>query len=352
MFVNNFVGGFVAIQGQGTLLEQFLTGLANAFLSLADVYPVFQTIGDGIFSIVDIVGSAIESIKAMGAALMDLSIPDWLTPGSPTPLEIGLYGIGTSAVYATSKVSDMNAEFSGMSNSTGAIADITEKLGLVADRSYDALESLRAARSESTTNTVNPPVDFGVNTAPDSKQNVDALILAFAALDVVMLTSENRFRSIFMIGNTALTGLGALMIILISQTEPAAMAIQHLHDVSIAAYAGIVEGMKRVTAEALIMNAALAATEVPDVVTPGSPTPFEIGLRGIAKAMESLSGKSLPDMQNGLSAIDTGFIAEGNKKGETVERDTIINIYNPVPEKGSDSLRKTMLMGSYLGYEE
>jgi hypothetical protein len=43
--------------------------------------------------IVSAVQAVIGAIKQMAKALADLVIPDWLTPGSPTPFELGLLGI-------------------------------------------------------------------------------------------------------------------------------------------------------------------------------------------------------------------------------------------------------------------
>lgn len=42
---------------------------------------------------------------------------------------------------------------------------------------------------------------------------------------------------------------------------------------------------------------------LPSWLTPGSPTPFELGLRGIADAMSTLGGLSLPQLQVGLARL-------------------------------------------------
>jgi hypothetical protein len=47
--------------------------------------------------------------------------------------------------------------------------------------------------------------------------------------------------------------------------------------------------------------AAFKSLKVPDVLTPGSPTPFEIGLVGIGDAMQRLNASSIPDMNSALS---------------------------------------------------
>lgn len=59
------------------------------------------------------------------------------------------------------------------------------------------------------------------------------------------------------------------------------------------------------------LKAALANIKLPDALTPGSPTPFENGLRGIASAMEELSKKNLPSFQAGLSgAAGAGSLSQ------------------------------------------
>jgi phage-related protein len=49
--------------------------------------PAFQGIADA-------VGSIVGFIESLTTKLKNIKLPDWLTPGSPTPFEIGLIGIG------------------------------------------------------------------------------------------------------------------------------------------------------------------------------------------------------------------------------------------------------------------
>lgn len=55
------------------------------------------------------------------------------------------------------------------------------------------------------------------------------------------------------------------------------------------------------------LASALLGLKLPEDLTPGSPTPFEIGLRGIGSAMETLNRKSIPDMNIGLNAAPAGI---------------------------------------------
>jgi len=50
------------------------------------------------------------------------------------------------------------------------------------------------------------------------------------------------------------------------------------------------------------LKSSLMSLDVPDVLTPGSPTPFEIGLRGVGDAMKSLSSNAIPEMNIGLES--------------------------------------------------
>lgn len=77
--------------GMWEKLRDIAVGAFNAFVNgvLAGISPIigaFNAIGDAISGV-------IGWIKNLAASFMDLVIPDWLTPGSPTPFELGLLGI-------------------------------------------------------------------------------------------------------------------------------------------------------------------------------------------------------------------------------------------------------------------
>ena len=54
---------------------------------------------------------------------------------------------------------------------------------------------------------------------------------------------------------------------------------------------------------------------LPDWMTPGSPTPWEIGLVGVNDALKSLSGASLPSLSAGLGAMPAPAVAGGVSVG-------------------------------------
>lgn len=65
--------------------------------------------------------------------------------------------------------------------------------------------------------------------------------------------------------------------------------------------------------------AAFRSIKLPAALTPGSPTPFEIGLRGISDAMGSLSNKSIPQMNAGLkTSAPAGISGLGSNKNVSI----------------------------------
>jgi phage-related protein len=79
--------------------------------------------------------------------------------------------------------------------------------------------------------------------------------------------------------------------------------------------------------------------KVPSIFTPGSPTPFEIGLKGIGKAMDSLSSASLPklttefgEMPSQSPTINSVRSASGQQSGKSV----VVNLtYSPAISLGA-----------------
>lgn len=67
-------------------------------------------------------------------------------------------------------------------------------------------------------------------------------------------------------------------------------------------FQSIVAGIQWVIEAVHNLIAALEDIVLPDALTPGSPTPFEKGLRGISDAMNSISHQSLPQLNYALAA--------------------------------------------------
>lgn len=86
-----------------------------------------QSLWQGFQQVVGAIQGAITWVRNMATALSSLSIPDWLTPGSPTPLEVGLWGI--------------EAAFRGNVDAARAFGIELETVGKKAEAAYDKIAS-------------------------------------------------------------------------------------------------------------------------------------------------------------------------------------------------------------------
>lgn len=126
--------------------------------------PVIQTvskfIGDNLVRAFENISAAIKIvtdwIQTMINKLENITLPDWLTPGSPTPFELGLLGIGaamkevarTAAPEFEASLAMKGSAISGSSGGGGgANGEQTRLLRVIADkRSPSADEIARAVR--------------------------------------------------------------------------------------------------------------------------------------------------------------------------------------------------------------
>ncbi len=119
------------------------------------------------------------------------------------------------------------------------------------------------------------------------------------------------------------------------------------------AFDGIVNQIKGAIDWVVKLASTFLKIKLPSALTPGSPTPFEMGLRGINNAMGALTTKSLPDMQAGLNLIPNvsgiGGQAGAGSSGAGGGKNISVTINNPKGETSEDSLRKELKSLSYLG---
>ena len=101
---------------------------------------------------------------------------------------------------------------------------------------------------------------------------------------------------------------------------------------------------------------ALTNIKLPDWMTPGSPTPWEIGLRGISDAMSELDGEMLPGLAGALGNLNAGAMAgstgqgmPGMNIGGAQSKNISFTINNPVGETTDQSMRRGLSRLQYLG---
>ena len=88
--------------------------------------------------------------------------------------------------------------------------------------------------------------------------------------------------------------------------------------------------------------------QLPDWLTPGSPTPFELGLRGINSALDQLSRHALPAFSAELQLEPVGMAAmtaAGNRGGDSATYNNTYNFYGlPDSNRAVDRIRAINLL--------
>ncbi len=136
--------------------------------------------------------------------------------------------------------------------------------------------------------------------------------------------------------------------------------VNALQGVFNAAMSGIAAAISMVISKVAELAAKLMGIKIPEVLTPGSPTPFENGLRGILDAMESINNTGLGGLSQGIPS--PAGVASPRSLRPSYERGvptgsaqtgapTII-IHNPKKESSEESIRKTLNRLSYLRTRE
>ncbi len=85
-----------------------------------------------------------------------------------------------------------------------------------------------------------------------------------------------------------------------------------IQDKVVWAFGNLTSGIQWVIDKLKDLNSWLQSLSLPDWLTPGSPTPWEIGLLGIGKAMESLTRSQLPSFQAALTLQPEPVFASGS----------------------------------------
>jgi hypothetical protein len=100
----------------------------------------------------------------------------------------------------------------------------------------------------------------------------------------------------------------------------------------------------------------LTKIKLPSWMTPGSPTPWEIGLRGVSTAMGQLDANSLPGLSTALANLNSDATAGsatagvlGTNIGGAQNKNIQFTINNPVGETTDESMNRGMNRLTYLG---
>jgi hypothetical protein len=88
-------------------------------------------------------------------------------------------------------------------------------------------------------------------------------------------------------------------------------AFQAILNFATSVFQGVINWINNTITAVKNLIAALADIVLPDELQPGSPTPFEIGIRGITSAINELNRTALSDMRANLSMIGPGPLEMG-----------------------------------------
>jgi hypothetical protein len=73
-----------------------------SFIS-SSLAPIFESLGESGFSLADMLQNVTTFLDNLADKLNTLQLPEWLTPGSPTPFEVGLQGIANTLLGPVSE---------------------------------------------------------------------------------------------------------------------------------------------------------------------------------------------------------------------------------------------------------
>ena len=147
-FINAVFNLYLRVMA-GLWQNVLLPALQGIYKFLEDnVFPIFRTVGDYISNtfqpiieflasflssslapafngIVNAIKAAVDWISQLADAINNLQLPEWLTPGSPTPWELGLVGINNAMRDLNNQLPQMarnldRVNFSGVSGNIGA----------------------------------------------------------------------------------------------------------------------------------------------------------------------------------------------------------------------------------------
>lgn len=77
--------------------------------------PVIDKLGKAFTTVADAIKKAKEKLDDLAEKLRNVKLPDWMTPGSPTPWEIGLLGVDAAMQTLNSDIPRLGRAMSGLS---------------------------------------------------------------------------------------------------------------------------------------------------------------------------------------------------------------------------------------------
>lgn len=114
-----------------------------------------------------------------------------------------------------------------------------------------------------------------------------------------------------------------------------------------AAIEGISAAIKTLTGWLKTLTDKLNSVKLPAWMTPGSPTPWELGLIGVDKALKSLSNAALPNLSASMNMMPAPAVAGGMSYGSGMGGGSVQFVYSPMIST-ADAFEAQRVLGPFI----
>jgi len=308
-----------------------------------DVNPILRTLADEVLppiqaafdKIGEAIGTVIDWLGKLADKIIGIELPDWLKPGSPTPLELGLRGMAAAAEAVAGPFGTLGTQLALFSQ--GAIGAVVEALaGLVLSVQLTMIAILQTVTGFIAEFTL--ASEFILNILRvEMVQALAILQSAWIATGVVIQSVLESTLIAFQVWYDAIMGEeGIIPGIILGFNTLTAYLIDELgpaFDWFMKEFlTPFREGLERVVDYIVVLigyvkklkDALKKVDGVADNLSGHSPSPLEKGLRGAGRAMQEMYRVELPRLQKGFQMQAAG----GGAGSSTVVNNTRNVTYN------------------------
>jgi len=323
------------------MLQEILTGVFDIIKGkIAEFYdehlkPKFEAgkkliddVGTAFQNITGFIQDTIGAVREVADKFSGLSLPEWLTPGSPTPFENALRTISEklSGIFKRGLTGASDTITRLLQPSLEDLQLVLENLQLILDEQTDLLvdsaiptwSELGELLTTSVTRAVN-----GVNAGLDKVTNN-------------MITITNVIKKVF---KPAMEDLSTLLSEAFAEAGATVIVILNDMEKGFDAVAAAIEGACAFVAMLITLMRQLSEEE-PDWLRAHSPPKMATAFNDIGEAMNSVSMSSIPMMRAGLMGL-------GNVSGDNYEMNLNIQTTESEPSiQENYQLARAMFMPS------
>lgn len=317
-----------------TIYTTFIKPNVDAFNWLKNFLgPLFDSIGNVISAALDLIGTIIagfwQKVIIPAAKNVMTSISNAMKPIIDTISNSVSLAFTTVGNTATSVWGQVSAFFQN------TVVPIFQTVGAAISSAFTSVANALTIAWNSVTSALRTAWTFLVTTFTPAFQSVGNF---FSNTFLPILQKIGNFFSVILPGafSTAYNWIAGKLVMAFDWL---AQKVKNLTDF----FNGLAEKLRNLK------------DNLPDWLTPGSPTPLEIGIMGISKAVSILSNTGLPDLSSAisLSPVSASFSAAnslGNQSGAVSSNKNVsVVINNPVGQTTNDSVNQGLQRLAFLG---